>query len=473
MKNRNESLDALRGLSILAMVLSGSISFSAALPVWMYHAQVPPPNHTFIPAIAGITWVDLVFPFFLFSMGAAIPLALNKLVQNNSSFLSVLWIAVRRFLLLAFFALFTEHMKAWVMAEQPLVKENILSIAAFVLLFFQLYQNKNEQHKKLLMGLKIFSFAIAVLFLFFLRFNGEAFSFTKSDIIIILLANMAFFGAIIWWFTKNNKWLRIGILPFVMAVFLASNETGAGWAKDIFNFSHIGLFKFDWLYQFYFLKYLFIVVPGTIAGDYLLKNNNTNFLTAKIPTDKKYFTLIGLISFVLVMSNTIFLFTRQLAANLIFTIALLATLFYWLNKMFTDKNHLLIKFFSAGAYLLLLGLFFEAYEGGIKKDHSTYSYYFVTSGLAFFMLIAFTSFAESKIGSVINNYLSLNGRNPMLAYVAGSLLLMPILQLTGLHIVFDSMNSNAWLGFLKGVLFTGIVSLVTVFCTKRGWFWKT
>jgi len=29
------------------------------------------------------------------------------------------------------------------------------------------------------------------------------------------------------------------------------------------------------------------------------------------------------------------------------------------------------------------------------------------------------------------------------------------------------------LGFLKGVLFTGIVSLVTIFCTKRGWFWKT
>lgn len=33
---------------------------------------------------------------------------------------------------------------------------------------------------------------------------------------------------------------------------------------------------------------------------------------------------------------------------------------------------------------------FEAFEGGIRKDYSTYSYYFVTSGLAFFALLAFT-----------------------------------------------------------------------------------
>lgn len=473
MKNRNESLDALRGLSILAMILSGSISFSTALPAWMYHAQVPPPNHTFMPAIAGITWVDLVFPFFLFSMGAAIPLALNKEIQKGSGFLNICWIGLRRFLLLAFFALFTEHMKAWVMAEQPLVKENILSIVAFVLLFFQLYQNKNEQHKNLFTGLKIFSFIVAIALLFFLRFRDQVFSFRKSDIIIIVLANMAFFGTIIWWLTRNNRWFRIGILPFVMAVFFASKETGDGWAKELFNFSQIGMVKFDWLYQFYFLKYLFIIIPGTIAGDYLIENNTTNLLTSKNNAEKKYLILIGLLSFSLVLSNTVFLFSRQLGFNLIFSAVLLATLFYCLKKLFTDKNHLLKKFFAAGAYLLLLGLFFETYEGGIKKDHSTYSYYFVTSGMAFFMLIAFSSFAQSKVGAAINNYLSLNGRNPMLAYVTGSLLLMPILQLSGLHIVFDSMNSNAWLGFLKGVLFTGIVSLVTVFFTKRGWFWKT
>lgn len=134
---------------------------------------------------------------------------------------------------------------------------------------------------------------------------------------------------------------------------------------------------------------------------------------------------------------------------------------------------MLKKFWAAGFYLLLLGLFFEAFEGGIKKDPSTYSYYFVTSGLAFFMLMGFWGLTGSRRGSSLNNYLSLNGRNPMVAYVAGNLLLTPVLHLTGAVRFFDSLNGNAWTGFLKGVLFTGIVSLITVFFTKRKWFWKT
>jgi len=66
MTQRNQSLDALRGFAILAMVLSSSIAFGI-LPPWMYHAQTPPPSHVFKPEVAGISWVDLVFPFFLFS----------------------------------------------------------------------------------------------------------------------------------------------------------------------------------------------------------------------------------------------------------------------------------------------------------------------------------------------------------------------------------------------------------------------
>jgi hypothetical protein len=89
------------------------------------------------------------------------------------------------------------------------------------------------------------------------------------------------------------------------------------------------------------------------------------------------------------------------------------------------------------------------------------------------MLIGFYGLQLSKIGAAIANYLSLNGRNPMVAYVAGNLLLLPLLHLTGAIKVFDTMNGNAWMGFLKGVLFTGVVSLITIFFTKKKWFWKT
>jgi predicted acyltransferase len=120
-----------------------------------------------------------------------------------------------------------------------------------------------------------------------------------------------------------------------------------------------------------------------------------------------------------------------------------------------------------------LGLCFDAYEGGIKKDPSTYSYYFVTSGLAFFSLIVFSVMSKRRFFSAASNYLSLNGKNPMVAYVAGNLLLLPLLQLTQTKQYWDAMNQNFFMGLMKGVLFTAVVSLITIFFVKRKWFWKT
>ncbi|MEO7309111.1 MAG: DUF5009 domain-containing protein [Chitinophagaceae bacterium] len=472
MNIRNESLDALRGFAILAMVLSGSIAFGDTMPAWMYHAQVPPPIHEFNPALPGITWVDLVFPFFLFSMGAAIPLSLQKHVLAKSSIVVVTGIAFKRFALLAFFALFTEHMKAWVMSSAPVFSDHLLSILAFVLLFFQFYETRKLAGSKVFIVVKAFAFLAAIVLLWKLPFHdGAGFSFYKSDIIIIVLANMAFFGTIIYWVTREKPLLRLGLLPFIMAIFLAAKEPADGWAKAFFNFNHIGSFQIDWLYQFYFLKYLFIVLPATCAGEWILKSMQAN-KTLQEPEAKKSKekVLAAILSLLIVGCNLAGLFTRMLLVNFIVTM-FLCLLMYWLAKKQQEK--LLRQFSEAGIYLLSLGLCFEAYEGGIKKDHSTYSYYFVTTGLAFFMLISFSVLARLKYVSRPVRYLALNGKNPMVAYVAGALLLLPLLSLTYTQSYWDSLHQNAWMGLLKGVLFTGVVSLVTVFFVRKKWFWKT
>ena len=72
MNNRALSIDALRGYAIITMVLSATI-VHGVLPGWMHHAQVPPPDHIFNPDLPGLTWVDMVFPAFLFALGAALP----------------------------------------------------------------------------------------------------------------------------------------------------------------------------------------------------------------------------------------------------------------------------------------------------------------------------------------------------------------------------------------------------------------
>jgi predicted acyltransferase len=468
MIKRNESLDALRGFAILTMVLSGAIAYGDVLPAWMFHAQVPPPEHKFNPAIPGITWVDLVFPFFLFSMGAAIPLSLKKHIENGKGFWFVLQLAVKRFLFLAFFALFTQHMKPWVNTSITGNSEQLLSLLAFVLLFFQFYENKNEKLKKWFLIAKIVAFAIALLLLWQLQvWGGKAFDFYHSDIIIMVLANMALFGTIIYYVTANKPLLRIGLLPFILAVFLAAKEPADGWAKELFNFNHFGYYKFDWLYKFYFLKYLFIIIPGTLAGEMMLKKGNDELSNVNRGNEN----WLAFFSLLLIVVNLYGLFTRILFVNFLVSAALCTAVLYLLKK--EAKDNLYKQLAQAGTYLLLLGLFFEAYEGGIKKDSSTYSYYFVTSGLAFFSLILFSEIAKRNYFRYISHYFSLNGKNPMVAYVAGNLIVLPLLMLTQTKPYWDAMNQNFFMGLMKGVLFTGLVSLITIFFVKRKWLWKS
>lgn len=470
MQQRNESLDALRGFAILTMVLSGAIAYGGVLPAWMYHAQVPPPLHKFDPSIPGITWVDLVFPFFLFSMGAAIPLALQKHIERGKGGAYVLQLAGKRFVLLAFFALFTQHMKAWVIAPQPGAREHLLSLLAFVLLFFQFYENKENRYRKVFFAARVLSFVLAVYLLWKLPFwKGEGFDFYKSDVIILVLANMAFFGTLIYYFTRNKPLLRFGLLPFVMAVFLAAKEPNGGWAKVLFEWKAIGSVQIDWLYKFYFLKYLFLIIPGTLAGEWMLQEMKNS--EQKTRLQPNYESLLAVLAAGLVLLNLYGLFSRLLVLNLFATALLCGLGLYWVRNL--HAHHLYRRLTEAGTYCLLLGLFFEAYEGGIKKDPSTYSYYFVTGGLAFFMLILFTVMARRKYLAGISRYFALNGKNPMVAYVAGNLLLLPLLQLTGTKAYLDMLNGSAWTGFLRGIIFTGIVSLITILFVKRNWFWKT
>ncbi len=115
---RSLALDALRGLAIVGMFVSGQIPWDG-LPAWMYHAQQPPPTHAHNPNLPGITWVDLVFPFFLFAMGAAIPLAQARRLASGRSAPAAILEAFGRGLLLAAFAIYVQHVRPHSLQPQP------------------------------------------------------------------------------------------------------------------------------------------------------------------------------------------------------------------------------------------------------------------------------------------------------------------------------------------------------------------
>ena len=131
---RAYSLDALRGYAILTMVLSATVVYGI-LPAWMYHAQEPPPTHAYQPDLAGLTWVDLVFPFFLFAMGAAFPFSLRRKYEKGCSMWQLAYGAVKRGVQLMFFAIFIQHFYPYMLSAPQDVRAWLLALACFAVLF--------------------------------------------------------------------------------------------------------------------------------------------------------------------------------------------------------------------------------------------------------------------------------------------------------------------------------------------------
>ena len=130
MNKRAYALDALRGYAIITMVLSATVAWNS-LPGWMYHAQTPPPDRAFDASLSGITWVDLVFPFFLFAMGAAFPFSIKKRFEKGDTKLRLVYEAIKRGVQLTFFAIFIQHFYPYVLSNPQDVRAWLLSILCF------------------------------------------------------------------------------------------------------------------------------------------------------------------------------------------------------------------------------------------------------------------------------------------------------------------------------------------------------
>lgn len=482
--NRVGSLDALRGLAILMMVLSGVIPYRL-LPGWMYHAQLPPPTHRFAPDLAGITWVDLVFPMFLFAMGAAIPLALTRYLKKNPPWWDVHLKIIGRGFLLAFFAIFLQHVRPFTLNAGP---DPITWITALggLLVMFLIYTKIKEpvsatpdqprfaerlhtilfRHR---IHIQVLGWLSALIMLFFLTYpDGGGFKLTRSDIIIIVLANMAVFGSWVWLATRNTPLMRYGIMTLLTACILAS--TAVGWVKVVWNTSPA-----PWLFKFYYLKYLFIIIPGIITGEQLIRWGTLLKSETTVPSGKEtiryiFIVLISILMIIITLAGLYFRFVSlALILNLVFGLSLIALF----RSLTGDRAKLMREILNFGLFWLLLGFCFEPFEGGIKKDVSTFSYYFVTTGLTILILVIFMILLDMYKKRRWLPLLVENGQNPMIAYVGMMNFIYPVLGLTMLDIATNKYFADPWMGFLRGLMYTIILAWLVAKLTRKGILWKT
>lgn len=80
-QSRVASIDIFRGLTILVMIFVNDLAGVKDLPWWTYHL---PGN------VNGMTYVDMVFPFFLFIVGISLPLAIRHRLSKTGS-MAGLW----------------------------------------------------------------------------------------------------------------------------------------------------------------------------------------------------------------------------------------------------------------------------------------------------------------------------------------------------------------------------------------------
>jgi heparan-alpha-glucosaminide N-acetyltransferase len=158
------SVDIFRGLNILLMIFVNNVAEVRGLPWWTYHRG----------DINGMTYVDMVFPGFLFLMGMAIPLAVDARVARGQSKMEiwghVVWRAVS-LLVLGLFIANASHVDAQ-STHITQVWWTLLGLVAITLAWVRF--PGEEQHKALYRAMRYTGIVmIAGLFVVFRKITRE------------------------------------------------------------------------------------------------------------------------------------------------------------------------------------------------------------------------------------------------------------------------------------------------------------
>lgn len=177
MKERIISLDVLRGITIMMMVLVNNPGSWGNIFDPLKHAEWN-----------GCTPTDLVFPFFIFILGAAIPLAIVTKVLNQETFLKILTRSLR-IICLGLFLGFYGKIEIFDLEGYPLLisKLIITGIVAYILL------GNFEQKIKLYLVLTLFFIFI------FLAFSGiEAYREVRLPGVLQRIGVVYFFTSLVY-----------------------------------------------------------------------------------------------------------------------------------------------------------------------------------------------------------------------------------------------------------------------------------
>ena len=473
MRQRLLSLDMLRGLSIFGMVFSAIIP-SGVLPPWMYHIQNPPPTHNLDMAQAGITWVDMVFPIFIFCMGVAIPLSGRAKIAAGKSAKEYFKELFTRFFMLWGFAYLCVLLN---MSNCGGALAQLLTLAGFCALFpLYLQSSKGRAIKWPLRAAGI----LLCLLLIFIgeRLYGFNISLGRRSIIIFLLAFLYLFGGAIWYLTRERLNLRALIFALLLLFTLVTQYLELP-ATTYANPNIRWWFNME---EFYFLL---LLLPATYVGDLLSGSKAPAETAAQAKGGKGALRVLleGALSLIILLFYTWTLYflykiyrpdfnaalSREslISLNLLINCALLPLMCIGTARLWPRFKGV----FAIAALFLLCGLLMDPLDNGIKKVPCTISYCFVSFGISALLLIALNFVAQIK-ANPLQRIFAGAGTNPLMSYVAYYILLLPILKLTGIMTWLQEITASPLAGVARAALLVLIsMWIVSLFSQKRI-FWR-
>ncbi|MEQ9455451.1 MAG: DUF5009 domain-containing protein [Phycisphaeraceae bacterium] len=535
---RSYAVDALRGIAILGMCLSGIVPnglwngmyhgyYPRFLPAEYHHDAQPDPGATNAEALEAsldvpvvdpaltdqtaevwpavsdpgafyadwpsFTWVDWVFPLFLFAMGVAIPLAYYGRRAKGASWWAYPFSTVWRFVVLIGFAIYVRQVTPYFIDNPPTFGTWCLGLIAFLIPFAVFARIPKGATYGAWINLRLLGVGAAIALLAYINGRpGHSFSWGNYDIIILLLAWASLATSLIWYLARAIPGLTLIIgLPFAFIahhqsmkaewrIFSPSPDGVANNIGDRINTLVEPIWSAPWLdlrwlnnhipgklpdalldlsplYNFGYFKFVWITVAGTIIGDIIISRARKAANEPEETVERWGYSRITAISILMLLTiigtfvglkdyatpfvDLGFISIDTPYASLLVLFPLALTIF--LVQPATDlwDRHVRVLTWWGSAWLvigLLLAIVpsgvetmrFAFLEGGVSKGPpSTLSWYCLSLGLGILLVAWWTMWVDAREIRWPLGLLIANGQNPMLAYIAIRNLLAPLVAL--------------------------------------------
>ena len=456
------SLDALRGFFLLTMTLGFTAGVAEYYPLWMFHRQQPWGAEAPLD-VAGISWRDLAYASFLFTMAAALPLTTSRKMEKGALEIQILLAAVKRWALLSFYALLIGHSNTYFLGYTQTAR--VLSIVGFILMAMVFTRRRSDWDEKKYDIVNRAGWVLAIAFLALTPLTyGKSFSFARNDDVIVGLAFASLIGIVLWYFTRENLQARLAALGVAMALYLGAK--GDGWISQWW-----GDAKLPWLFSPQRLVLLAVVVPGTIMGDIILR-------WMRAPEESgstrgwSRFRLGGLTLLTLAFTPlvTVGMYNRWVGLTTLLCGAMLAGGAFLIHAPVTATERMMRSMFIWAGIWLMLGLFLDPFENGIRKLPDTLSYFFTITGTTSMLLIALTGIVDGLRHRKWVSVLVDLGHNPLMLYVMYTILINSALEL--IPPLRGVLRGSFGEAMVRSLLSVGLVILIVRAMSRKRIYWR-